>query len=83
MDLVCPVTDEPPPSNEINIATSSQPLREHNCNAAVTQSSSVTNSSDWHSRFTIPELRSFSQPVKDAVKLGSSQHEPEGKLIKF
>jgi len=69
-DLVFPVTDDPPPSNEINIATSSQPLREPNCNPAVTQSSSVTSSSDWHFQFTIPELHSFSQPVKDAVKTG-------------
>lgn len=57
-------------------------LVEHNSNSAVARgvTSNISdecpagpsddNSSDWHILFSIPELRSFSQHVKDAVNSG-------------
>ena len=68
--------NDPPQNDEINSDTSRQPLGEHNCNTAVTETSSTSStnctvsSSDWHIQFTIPELRGFSQHVKDAVRTG-------------
>jgi len=65
-----------PPQDEIDIDTYRQ-LPGENCNSTVTETglaSSVgypaSSSTDWHIGFTIPDLHSFSQHVKDAVKTG-------------
>ena len=72
-----PQVNNPPQNDEISVDTCRQPLAEHNCNSTVTETGSassadypVSNSSDWHIQFTIPELQSFSLHVKDAVKTG-------------
>ena len=56
-------------------------MAEHNCSNAVTRDVTLSisdecpgpsgdSSSDWHILFSIPELRNFSQHVKDAVNTG-------------
>ena len=69
----------PPRGNgKVSIGTCRQPLGEHNSNSTVTEETGsasnadypVSSSSDWHIWFTIPDLQSFSQHVKDAVKTG-------------
>lgn len=63
----------PPQNGEISCDTSRQTIEEHT--VTETSSTSSTNytessSSDWHIQFAIPELQSFFQHVKDAVRTG-------------